>query len=115
MTYYVINEELAKLANDMNSYREYVAGSATKEYRYMVEQAEEIAGKQKKKVDPLYHEKIDALLGSYCKRLADNINARNRIATMCPSILVAGGSNFPVRKKEKQNTAMSVQPAGFTI
>ncbi len=105
MTYYVINEELARLANDMNSHREYVAGSATKEYCYMVDQAEEIADKQRKKVDPLYHGKIDALLNSYCKRLADNINARNRIATMCPSILVSGGSNFPVRKKEKQNAA----------
>ncbi len=60
---------------------------------------------KEKKVDPLYHGKIDALLNSYCKRLADNINARNRIATMCPSILVSGGSNFPVRKKEKQNAA----------
>ena len=33
------------------------------------------------------------------------MNQRHSIDTRCPSILIAGGSNFPVRKKEKQNAA----------
>jgi len=37
--------------------------------------------------------------------LADNLNDRNAIDARVPSILISGGSNFPVRKKEKQNAA----------
>lgn len=33
--------------------------------------------------------------------------ARIRIDAMCPSILVSGGGNFPVRKKERQNARRS--------
>lgn len=53
----------------------------------------------------MYHEKIDDLVDTYARKLAENLNAGNRIDARCPSILVAGGSNFPVRKKEKQNAA----------
>lgn len=52
-------------ANDANSYRDYAAGSATAEYRQMVDQAAAIAKRQKERVDPMYHEKIDALLDTY--------------------------------------------------
>lgn len=103
--YYPINEELARRANDMNSYFDYKEGSATAEYKRSVDAAAKIAEEQKRKVDPIHHERIDHLLDTYARRLADNINKRNAIATRVPSILVAGGSNFPVRKKEKQNRA----------
>jgi hypothetical protein len=53
----------------------------------------------------MYHDKIDALLASYVRRMADNINRRNEIGTRCPSVLVAGPANFPVKKKLKQNAA----------
>lgn len=42
---------------------------------------------------------------SYARKLAENINQCNLIDARVPSILIAGGSNFPVRKKEKQNAA----------
>lgn len=103
--YYTINEGAARRANDANSYRDYAAGSATAEYRQMVDQAAAIAQRQKERVDPMYHEKIDALLDTYARKLAENLNDHYAIEARVPSILVAGGSNFPVRKKEKQNAA----------
>ena len=104
-TYYPINETLARQANMMNSYYEYKAGSATAEYQAMVDKAAAIAEKQKSRTDPMYHEKIDRLLDTYARKLAENFNENFAIQTRCPSILVAGRANFPVRKKEKQNAA----------
>ena len=103
--YYPINEDLARRAKEMNSFYDYVPGSATAEYQRMVDEAAEIAEQQKRRVDPMYHERIDQLLDLYAKKLAENVNQRHSIDTRCPSILIAGGSNFPVRKKEKQNAA----------
>ena len=103
--YYFINESLARRAKEMNSYSDYVEGSATAEYRRAVDQAAHIAEQQKQKVAPIHHERIDRLVDTYARRLAENINRSNEIAARVPSILVAGGSNFPVRKKEKQNRA----------
>lgn len=105
MSYYTINEEAARRANDMNSFRDYKAGSATAEYRRMVDAATELAERQKQRVDPMYHEKIDRLLEIYCRKLAENMNASYSIEARCSSILISGGGNFPVRKKEKQNAA----------
>lgn len=105
MSHYTINEEAARRANDMNSFRDYKAGSATAEYRRMVDAATELAERQKQRVDPMYHEKIDRLLEIYCRKLAENMNASYSIEARCPSILISGGGNFPVRKKEKQNAA----------
>lgn len=105
MSYHTINEEAARRANDMNSFRDYKAGSATTEYRRMVDAATELAERQKQRVDPMYHEKIDRLLETYCRKLAENMNASYSIEARCPSILISGGGNFPVRKKEKQNAA----------
>ena len=103
--YHSINEAMAKRAKEMNSYSDYRQGSATASYRAEVDKAIEIAEKQKKRVDPQYHEKIDSLLATYCRKLAANINKGLEIETRCPSWLITGGSNFPVRKKEKQNAA----------
>ena len=57
------------------------------------------------RVDPMYHEKIDSLLDTYARKLAANMNHGYEIDARVPSILIAGGSNFPVRQKEKQNAA----------
>lgn len=105
MSYHTINEEAARRANDMNSFRDYKDGSATAEYRRMVDAATELAERQKQRVDPMYHEKIDRLLETYCRKLAENMNASYSIEARCPSILISGAGNFPVRKKEKQNAA----------
>ena len=103
--YYPINEAAAKRAKEMNSFSDYTPGSATLEYKSLVDQAAEIAENQKKRVDPSFHEKIDALLDTYSKKLAANMNNGFAIDSRVPSVLIAGGSNFPTRKKEKQNAA----------
>ena len=53
VTYYKINEDAARRAKEMNSFSDYKAGSATAEYRTMVDRAAEIAENQKKQVDPI--------------------------------------------------------------
>ena len=103
--YYSINEGAARRAKKMNSFSDYKPGSATAEYRHYVDNAFEIAQAQKKRVDPMYHEKIDSLLDTYARKLAANMNHSFAIDARVPSILIAGGSNFPVRQKEKQNAA----------
>ena len=105
MSYYTINEEAARTANDLNSHYTYREGSATASYRRQVDEATELAERQKKRVDPMYHEKIDSLLDTYARKLAANMNKGYEIDARVPSILIAGGSNFPTRKKEKQNAA----------
>ena len=103
--YYSINEGAARRAKEMNSFSDYKPGSATAEYRHYVDKAFALAQEQKKRVDPMYHEKIDSLLDTYARKLAANMNHGYEIDARVPSILIAGGSNFPVRQKEKQNAA----------
>lgn len=103
--YYPIREDAAKRAKGMNSFYDYEPGSATAEYRRCVDEAADLAERQKSRVDPMYHEKIDRLLDTYARKLADNMNAGFAIDARVPSILITGGSNFPVRQKEKQNAA----------
>ncbi len=105
MQYYEINENAARRAKEANSWSDYVQGSATAEYRQMVDAAAEIAELQKRRVGTEYHGKIDELLDAYARKLAANMNKRNEIDARVPSVMIAGGSNFPVRKKEKQNAA----------
>lgn len=71
----------------------------------MVDRAVEIADRQKARVSEEYHEKIDSMLDTYARKLADNLNRSYKIDASVPSVLVAGASNFPVRAKEKQNVA----------
>lgn len=103
--YCAINEGAARTAKRMMSFDDYAEGSATASYRLEVDKASMVAERQRSRVDPMYHEKIDGLLASFIRRLAANMNDGYRIGAMCPSILIAGGSNFPVRKKERQNAA----------
>ena len=105
MAYYDINETAARRAKEANSFREYKSGSLTSGYREMVDEAVALGEEQKKRVDPMYHEKIDYLVDRYARKLAANLNERSAIDARVPSIMIAGGSNFPVRQKHKQNAA----------
>ena len=105
VTYYKINEDAARRAKEMNSFYEYKPGSATEEYKTMVDKAVQVAETQKKRVDPIYHEKIDGLLDAYARKLAENMNNGYAIDARVPSVMIAGPANFPTRKKEKQNAA----------
>lgn len=113
MKYYGINESAARAAKNASSFSDYVEGSATAEYRRMVDKATQIAEAQKARVPAEFHAKIDGLLDRYARKLADNMNRRFSIDARVPSILIAGGSNFPVKKKEKQNAARDVNYAEY--
>lgn len=103
--YYLIDEKAARVAHNMNSFYTFKEGQATAEYQAAVDKAVEIAGRCKSSVDPMYHDKIDSLLDAYARKLAANMNKGFAIEARCPSVMVAGPANFPVRKKEKQNRA----------
>lgn len=105
VSYYPIDESGAKLAKEMNSFSDYEAGSATSEYQKLVNRAAEIARNQKEQVDPIYHPKIDALVDRYARKLAENMNRQFEIDARMPSVLISGGGNLSVRRKEKQNAA----------
>lgn len=112
-TYYPINEEMAKAAKHMNSYFDYVEGSATAAYRREVDKAAVIAQRQKDRVSAEYHAKIDGLLDSFSRKLADNMNKRFSIDTRCPSIMIAGGAGIQAGKKMKQNAARETNAAEY--
>ena len=105
MKYYEINETLARRAKHMNSFYDYIEGSATTEYRRQCDEAYAIAEAHKKQVDEVHHNRIDSLLDSYCRKLAECLNNGFEIETRCPSVMVAGPANFPVKAKELQNIA----------
>ena len=92
--YYEINEEMARRAKEAYSMSDYKPGSATAEYRAAVDEAAALVEKQKKAVSPFYHEKLDALLDRYAKRLAQWYNNHNRNIASCPSSFITGGSNY---------------------
>jgi hypothetical protein len=103
--YYPINEDMARCEKEMMSFSDYRVGSKTEEYRRMVDNASLLAAWKKARTDPMYHEKVDRLAESYARRLAANTNDSSRIGASCPSVMIAGLANFPVRKKQKQVAA----------
>ncbi len=102
--YYEINEELARRAHDMISFSDYKTGSKTAEYRACVDKAydkaDAVAAER-----PAEAERAYGLADRYAKKLAENMNNDSAIGTRCPSVMIAGPSNFPVKKKEKQVAA----------
>lgn len=102
--YYFINEDLAEQAHNMMSFRDYVPGSLTAEYEEYVDRAYDLASKASE-ARPEEKERIYGIADRYAKKMADNLNARSRIGCMCPSVMISGAGNFPVKKKEKQNAA----------
>lgn len=109
-----INETLARQANDAYSMDEYKSGRATAEYERIVEEFEQEVDRlieTRNTTDwPLSDAEITSI-SSYAERysakLAAAINQQHSIQARCPSVLIAGFANFPVRKKEKQNAAMA--------
>jgi hypothetical protein len=112
--YYEINESTARLSHDNMSMRDYIPNSATNEYRAAVDRAaavlEEVKAKCKTQAQ---RERAEHYFDRYAKKLAEAINQENAIGTRCPSVLIAGASNFPVRKKEKQVAAWEANRANF--
>lgn len=102
MKYYTINEEAAARAKEMYSFFEYKHGTKTAEYKSKVDEAYSYAEALPEEI----REKGLYMADKYAKRLADWYNRLFSIEMRCPSVMIAGGSNFPVRKKEKQVAAL---------
>lgn len=112
--YYEINEDLARRHKENISFFDYKPNSATNEYRAQVDHATEILNAVKDKCKTQeQRDHAEYIYDKYCKVLAAAINKDNEIGTRCPSILIAGGSNFPVRKKEKQVAAWDANMKNF--
>lgn len=100
--YYPIDEKSARAAHEMISMRDYHEGSKTAEYRKYVDRAYDLA-ECISEDRPRQAERAWKIAQRYARKMADNMNDSSRIGMMCPSILISGAGNFPVRKKEKQN------------
>lgn len=102
--YFHINESSARTAHDMMSMRDYTEGSTTAEYRSLVDKAYSLADKVAEK-KPEEAERAYRLAERYAKKMADYFNRESSIGMMCPSVMISGAGNFPVKKKEKQVAA----------
>lgn len=105
-----INEETARRAKEMISFSDYQKGSATADYtaqvNEVVKMAEELAQKSRFLTDePERIQEAQRYIDYYSRKYAEYINKDNEITCRCPSVMVAGPANFPVRKKEKQVAA----------
>ena len=114
INYYPINEGAARRAKEMNSFSDYKEGSATAEYRAMVDKAAAIAEKQKSRVDPMYHEKIDHLLDTYARKLAENMNQGFAIDARVPSVN-RRTCQFPGGKEGKTEPGPGQQHGGMAV
>lgn len=105
-----INEETARRAKEMISFSDYKAGSATAEYTEQVEAlikiAEDYANRSRFVAsEPERIEEAQRYINYYSRKFAEYINKDNEITCRCPSVMIAGPANFPVRKKQKQVAA----------
>lgn len=101
--YFAINEESARLAQVMNSFRDYEAGSATLVYKEYCDKAYDLVDKIAEQ-KPEHVERAQYMAERYCYKLANYYNAYYRNEASCPSVMISGAGHFPVRKKEKQNS-----------
>ena len=102
--YYAINESAARTAHSMMSFSDYQEGSKTAEYQGYVNKAYDLADKVAE-ARPEEAERVYKLAERYSRKMAENMNDSSRIGMMCPSVMISGAGNFPVKKKEKQNAA----------
>ena len=102
--YYRIDEKKARSAHEMMSFSDYKEGSETAEYKRYVNKAYALADKVAQE-RPDEADRAYKLAERYSKRMAENMNQASSIGCMCPSVMISGPANFPVRKKEKQNAA----------
>lgn len=102
--YFPINEKAAKAAHNMMSMRDYAEGSTTEGYKSYVDKAYNLADKVAEK-RPDEAERAYRLAERYSKKMAEYYNRESSIGMMCPSIMISGAGNFPVKKKERQVVA----------
>lgn len=97
-----IDEETARNAHYCVHMGDYKPGSATASYRNSVNKAAQLVEQQKARVSAFYHDKLDALLNSYARRLAQWTNDYNRNQASYPSQFIAGAGNYNMKKHNRQ-------------
>ncbi|MDO4305941.1 MAG: hypothetical protein Q4C77_03840 [Eubacteriales bacterium] len=102
--FYTINEKSAKTAHEMMSMSDYKEGSKTAEYRGYVNEAYDLADKIAE-AKPKEADRVYALAERYSRKMAEYMNKEISIGLRCPSVMISGAGNFPVKKKEKQVAA----------
>jgi len=102
--YFEINEKLAKSSKAMWSFSDYVLNSETESYKSEVNRMYDIADKIAIN-RPELEEDAYKIAERFSKKYAEWKNKGFSIDMMCPSVMICGAGNFPVRKKEKQISA----------
>ena len=102
--YFIINESNAKVAHNLMSFSDYADGSTTNSYRSAVDKAYDLADKVVEQ-RPTEAERAYRLAERYSKKMAEYYNKDSSIGMMCPSVMISGAGNFPVKKKERQIAA----------
>lgn len=100
-------ETNAKRAKESYSYFDYKNGTATAEYLTYCKNAEEVAEKTIKRLEKANApkdriEKVNYLLEKYKIKKLEWLNSLYTNRASCPSVMITGGSNFPIQKKQKQ-------------
>ena len=81
----------------MMSFSDYQEGSKTAEYQGYVNKAYDLADKVAE-ARPEEAERVYKLAERYSRKMAENMNDSSRIGMMCPSVMISGAGNFPVKK-----------------
>ena len=102
--YFTINEKDAARARGMWSFTSYEPGSTTREYRAAVDEAYDLADEAATRNENA-GVRAYAIAERYSRRMAEYYNKDISINLMCPSVMICGPANFPVKKKNRQIAA----------
>ena len=97
----LINESLAQRSKENMSFSDYKSGSATTEFNQEIAEVTAAIEKAKSKVSPEAQIKLDHLLASHTSRYAAWTNKRNANGASHVSVMIAGPSNYNMRKHEQ--------------
>lgn len=96
-----INEQLAKRAKENISFSDYKTGSATAEYNQHMSEVLTAIENAKTKVSDEGKERLDRLYSRHAANYAKWINKHNANGASHVSVMIAGPSNYNMRKHEQ--------------
>lgn len=96
----IINETAARQSKNNMSFGEYKPGSATSEYNQEISRVKALIESAKTRVSPEAQKRLDRLALSYAAKYATWTNARNANGAGHVSVMIAGPSNYNIKKHE---------------
>lgn len=113
-----INEDTARRAKENISFSDYKVGTATNEYTSQLNAVIEVAEKYAEKSRYISEEperiaEAQRYINYYSRKYAEYINKDNEISCRCPSVMIAGPANFPIKKKQKQVAAWQANEKNY--